>query len=160
MFILQLIKQFRKELACSSRYFKRLYAPKVKTMENEAMVEQPVYAPNENPNDKMKMYILINRSQLTMVQCGVQAAHAVADFMHEHGKTPATLEWITNHVTMIFLEANEYQINDMMTFYKTEGKKFAAFKEPDLDNLLTAVAFEPVSSDYGKIIFGKFKLLN
>jgi hypothetical protein len=94
------------------------------------------------------------------VQCGVQAAHAVADYMHDHGKVPATLEWITNHVTMIFLEATENQIKDMMTFYKSEGKTYSAFKEPDLDSLLTATAFEPVSSEYGKIVFGKFKLLN
>lgn len=120
----------------------------------------PVSAPNENPNDYMKMYVLINREKLSLVQCGVQAAHAVAEYMHKYGNMPTSEDWVKNHKTMIFLEASETQMQNVVEIFNMYNKKFSIFYEPDLNNLMTAIAFEPVDSSTGKQLFGHLKLLS
>ncbi len=96
---------------------------------------------------------------LSIVQCGVQAAHSASEFCYFHHDLPATKEWAEKHKTMIFLEADEKDIIEMEAFFKSIGKQAYTFREPDLYNLLTACAFEPVLSTEGKVYFGKFRLL-
>lgn len=115
--------------------------------------------PDENPVDMMKMYILVNRSKLTIVQSGVQASHASSEYVYFNHSLPSTKEWAENHKTMILLEATEEDIVKMADYFTRHGKKAYIFKEPDLDNLTTACAFEPIQSSDGKVLFGKFKLL-
>lgn len=108
-----------------------------------------------------KMYVLVNKKELTLPQCAVQAGHAIAEFMALHGQEENVRDWCLNeeHRTMIILGASEKQIRQMMKKYEALGLKHRAFYEPDLDDLLTAVAFEPVWSDDGKELFGKFQLI-
>ena len=146
MLIRRLIKLFWKELICSRNYRKRL---KVDTM-----------PPNENPNDKMKMYILIDRDNLSLVQCGVQAAHAVAEFMQEYGDKPRTQAWVKDHKTMIFLEGTQQELRHMKEHAAWCGYVYKGFKEPDLNDLETAVVFEPMQVADGKELFSRFKLLS
>jgi hypothetical protein len=115
--------------------------------------------PNENPDDTMKMYVLVNRSKLTVVQCGVQALHAAAEYSYFYYDNPTTKDYHENHKTVILLEATEDDIMSMAHYFKVIGKNSHIFKEPDLDDLITACAYEPISSTEGKILFSRFKLL-
>jgi hypothetical protein len=112
-----------------------------------------------NDLDDKRMYVLINRPKLTLVQAGVQAAHSVAEYAMLHGDNTEFKDWVKNYKTMIFLETDEYGMDQMTNYYSSVGKTFAKFLEPDLNNTLTAIAFEPLKNVEGKLIFGKFKLL-
>ncbi len=113
------------------------------------------------PPDYKKMYILVNKSKLTLAQCAVQAGHSVAEFMGIFGQDENVNDWCFNdkHRTMIMLSATETQMEKMMSIFDDLGMKHQAFREPDLDNLLTSVAFEPVWNEQGKELFGKFNLI-
>lgn len=111
-----------------------------------------------SPTDK-KMYVLVNRSMLTLVQCGVQASHAVAEFMDVNKENSNVQDWVRNHKTMIFLEANLSEMAEMKTVFMNKDKKYKSFFEPDLRDLETACAFEPVTNEEGKAIFGHLKLV-
>lgn len=107
----------------------------------------------------LRMYVLINRPELPLVNAGVQAGHSIAEYMATHGHLPKVQSWVDEHKTMIFLEASENQIKDAIRFSEVKGLTYKTFHEPDLDHLLTAVAFEPITSIEGKELFGKLKLL-
>lgn len=96
---------------------------------------------------------------LTLVQCGVQASHAVAEFMDIHASNENVQDWVRNHKTMIFLEATTSQIAEMQSVFNNKQKKYKSFYEPDLNDLQTACAFEPVTSEEGRMIFGHLKLV-
>lgn len=121
---------------------------------------QQDYLPNPQLDEiSMKMYIMINRQDLTLVQCGVQASHAAVEYASQFKDNPQFLNWVKNHKTMIFLEASKDDILKMEDYFKYIGKTSARFIEPDIGDVLTAVAFEPIKTLEGKVIFGKFKLL-
>jgi hypothetical protein len=69
------------------------------------------------------------------------------------------MTWNNVHKTLIYLEATEKEIHEMKKYFNKINKTYSDFNEPDLGGLLTACCFEPLPSDEGKIIFGKFKLL-
>lgn len=126
------------------------------------MSVKPNYVPNSVPVDEndMRMYVLINREKLTIVQAGVQAAHAIAEYATLHGQDDSFREWSTKHKTLIFLEASEFDMRAHKFYYEHHlDKKTADFIEPDMNDTLTAIAFEPIKSGEGKIIFGKYSLL-
>jgi hypothetical protein len=107
------------------------------------------------------MYVLVNKKHLTLPQCAVQAGHAIAEFMALYGQEENVRDWCLNeqHRTMIILGARERDLEEMMAKYDELGLKYREFREPDLDNLLTAVAFEPVWNEDGRELFGKFQLI-
>lgn len=104
-----------------------------------------------------RMYVLINKSILTTIQCGVQAAHAVASFM-DLGKTVPVMQrtwrWARKYKTLIFLDCNEKQEKYLR---KHSGLAYQRFKEPDLGGRWTATAFEPVDRVTGGRIFGHLR---
>lgn len=114
-------------------------------------------APNQDDSE-LKMYVLINRDILTLVQCGVQAAHSIHTYCFDYPEKCKT--WNDKHKTLIFLEAKESEIYEKINDFVMIGKTFSFFNEPDLGNVLTACCFEPLMSEEGKEIFGKFKLLS
>ena len=105
-----------------------------------------------------KMYILTN-DKLSKSQSAVQAAHAVAEYMYKYGWTDNTIDWVENHKTMVILKATESEIHGMITKLARDGKCFSKFYESDLDDLLTAVVFEPMREEVGNELFFNFKLL-
>lgn len=115
----------------------------------------------EAPPDYKKMYVLVNKSQLTLQQCAVQAGHSIAEFMAHYGHEENTRDWCLNkqHRTMIILAATEKQLIKMMATFDDLDLKHHAFREPDLNDMLTAVAFEPVWTEQGRELFGKFNLI-
>jgi len=119
------------------------------------------YAPQpslEEADKQYRMYVLIRRDILPLVHCGVQGAHAAIEFMHYH-PNDNTARWVVDHKTLIFLEASEKQIQDKMKWFADRHMNFQPFREPDMDNTLTAVCFQPIQYGLGKEVFKGFKLL-
>lgn len=83
----------------------------------------------------MKMYVLV-REDLTKSQQAVQAGHALAEYMLKY---PGAREW-GNH-TLIYLKVSREQLQDLCKKYTDRLRHVAAFKEPDLNDELTAFAF-------------------
>ena len=96
----------------------------------------------------MKLYIIV-RKDLTIAQRAVQAGHAVAEFcLH----SPFS-RWTNG--TLIYLGVKGLpQLKRLKYKLKDEGIRYIEFKEPDLDNQITAVA-----TDQHSKIFEKLNLL-
>jgi hypothetical protein len=105
----------------------------------------------------VRLYVLVNKD-LPTIHGGIQGAHAVAELMSDYPEE--TSDWAKNHKTLVFLAASEEQIREMNVYFTNKKRPYAQFLEPDLDNLLTAAAYEPMHSFEGKVIFGKFKLFS
>ncbi len=116
----------------------------------------PVF-PDKKEKSDIRMYVLIN-SDLPVLHAGIQASHAISDFTYYQRELPVLKEWVENHKTLVFLSATLDQISEMKSYFTSKDRKFASFREPDLDDLETAVAFEPMTAQEGKVLFGKFKL--
>lgn len=112
-----------------------------------------------NPEPHLKMYIVINRSFLPLPNCAVQSSHAVAEYMERYGHLSIVKDWVNNHKTMILLNADIKDMSHKMDIMHSRNKSYQCFYEPDIGNLLTAIAFEPMLSEEGKEIFGDLKLL-
>lgn len=136
-------------------------------MSPDAVIEQ---------DKSLRMYVLVVKERLTTIQVGIQAAHACLEFANAFYNTNSNFrQWITKDKTLIILEATEKQIKEMNEYFKRSDKRFTEFYEPDLlddhggfvpsvveekqpDGVLTACAYEPMSNEDGKIVFGKFRL--
>ena len=91
-----------------------------------------------------RLYVLIDKELNPVYGC-VQGGHAVAQWLLDHpGQT-----W--NNSYLIYLKCNLYSMKRRL---KRLDKDFSEFKEPDLDNKLTAIAIE----DSGKL-FRNLKLV-
>lgn len=142
------IKSIFKEWRCRSVYFRLLK----RSFEMQPQVQVP-------PENDIRMYVLINRPILTIIQAGVQGAHASIEYMHKFKNEESTIDWVENHKTLIFLQATEEDLQDMKRICEASHIPHAEFIEPDIGYRLTAIAFKPMSKDEGKFYFGKFPLL-
>lgn len=93
-----------------------------------------------------RLYVLTS-SKLKPVYACVQGAHAVAQYLLEHGEDPNS--WKNEY--LIFLKAN---VGTWERKLKQLGRDFTTFQEPDLGNKTTAIALE----DSGEI-FRNLKLV-
>lgn len=114
--------------------------------------------PNKDTSD-MKMYVLVNRSKLSLVQSGVQSCHATHSYCLKYKDNKNLIEWNDKHKTLILLEAKQNEITELMDYCNKNGKTYHEFYEPDLGGLLTACCFEPMDSVSGSLMFNRFKLL-
>ena len=110
-------------------------------------------------NNALRMYVLVNREVLPLVHAGVQAAHATHSFVWEHRDHPATKQWCEQDKTLLFLNGNKNDMQTLMTYCDKAGIKYSKFIEPDMNDEMTAVAFQPMTKTEGAVLFGKFKLL-
>lgn len=95
-----------------------------------------------------KLYIL-TRTDLPGSQPGVQAGHAVAQYLLENPDT----EW--DNGTLIYLATScEDELEHWKHKLNWKGHKYAEFREPDIGNELTAIACCTDTK-----IFGKLRLL-
>lgn len=60
---------------------------------------------------------------------------------------------------MVILKGTEEEMNEMREKFKSQNRTYAEFYEPDLDNLWTAITFEPIEENEGDELFFNFKLL-
>ena len=114
---------------------------------------------NSSPNDDLKMYVMVNK-ELPPLHGGIQAAHSIHEIMFNHKGNLKLYDWASHHKTLVFLGASEVEMILMMNYFDSMKKIYSSFKEPDLDNLLTAIAFEPLTNEEAAEIFpkDKFKL--
>ena len=107
----------------------------------------------EQPFFEKRMYFLVLYS-LSAMQKGIQAGHAALEYAYLYGDIPFYVDFIKNHKTWIVLDGgtSNSQIDDKInvpqgTLNQIEREllirniRFASFREPDLENALTAVCF-------------------
>ena len=71
-----------------------------------------------------------------------QTCHAAIQFQHEFPQLSKS--WIESSNYLVILEVdNEIQLKSLIDKAEQIGICSSVFKEPDLDNQVTAVAFEP-----------------
>jgi hypothetical protein len=87
-----------------------------------------------------RLYILVNDKLKPIYGC-VQGGHAVAQFMLENPEQ----EW--NNEFLIYLYAN---VMKWIKILKERGIKFTVFREPDLNNSITAIACQDDSGELFK----------
>lgn len=75
-----------------------------------------------------RLYVLIDKTLNPIYGC-VQGGHAVAQYMLEHSN------W--NNEYLIYLHADIERWTEKLSLL---GKDFSIFKEPDLNNQITAIA--------------------
>lgn len=107
---------------------------------------------------KLKCYVLVNTDILTPVQIGVQASHALAELVHRYQYLRSIEKWVSEDKTLIFLSANEVEKDQKIQEMLKLGRMYSSFKEPDIGNVWTATAFEPIDSKTGKEMFGSLRL--
>lgn len=95
-------------------------------------------------NTQKRLYVLISKDLNPVYGC-VQGGHAVAQYLLEHPKQ----DW--NNQYLIYLYANVDTWKRRLDMF---GLDYSSFREPDLDNALTALAVE----DEGKM-FKNLKLV-
>ena len=95
-------------------------------------------------NTQKRLYVLISNNLSPVYGC-VQGGHAVAQYLLDHPKQ----KW--NNEYLIYLYAN---LDTWKRRLDMIGLDYSSFKEPDLNNALTAIAVE----DEGKM-FKNLKLV-
>lgn len=90
-------------------------------------------------NEKLRV---VTRRDLHISTQAVQSAHASIDFQHQYPNE--AFEWFnhSNYLALLTV-ANEEALIKLITKAILSGIKHTIFREPDLNNQITAVAFEP-----------------
>ena len=84
----------------------------------------------------------ITRSDLPIGYQAVQSAHAAIQFQHEYPEEAK--EWYTKSNYLIFLSVkDENELKNFIRKLENERVKFSVFREPDINNQITAVTLEP-----------------
>lgn len=86
--------------------------------------------------------IVVTRRDIPLAYQAVQAAHAAIDF--QHGHSIEAKNWHNTSNYLIFLTvANEDELKQLILKAAERYIKITPFREPDINNELTAIAFEP-----------------
>ena len=93
-------------------------------------------------NQKLRV---VTRRDLTPSQQAVQACHAAIDFQHEHPEDSRVWQTKSNYLALLTV-ADEDALIKLITKAILLGIKHTIFREPDLGNVITAVAFEPTDA--------------
>ena len=88
-----------------------------------------------------KLYI-ITRKDLSPGYQGVQSQHAAFEFAIQHPEI--TREWhaVSNYLCFLSV-VNEDELYSLISQAKDQGIRLSVFREPDIDNAITAIALEP-----------------
>ena len=94
---------------------------------------------NTQINQKLRV---VTRRDLPIPYQAVQSGHAAIDFQHQH--PVEAKEWQTQSNYLAFLTvADEAELIKLISKAILSGIKHTIFREPDINNEITAVAFEP-----------------
>ena len=91
-----------------------------------------------NSNEKLRV---VTRRDLPIAYQAVQAGHAAIDFQHQHPEEASAWHQQSNYLAFLTV-ADEEQLIKLITRAILSGIKHTVFREPDIDNQITAVAFE------------------
>lgn len=90
----------------------------------------------------MKKLHIVTRQDLDPGQQAVQAIHAMREFVREHPTVDQ--DWYENSNTLAFLAVrDEPELERLLSAAQERAIPCSAFREPDLDHELTAVALGP-----------------
>lgn len=109
---------------------------------------------NGFPSSEKRMYVLVPYN-LSDIQKGIQAAHAIAEFQNTGFEKEKYSDWVRNWKTIIVLnggttchffdEGKYYTGQGTLQKYRDDLHKLGidtvTFQEPDLNNAETAIAF-------------------
>jgi len=88
-----------------------------------------------------KMYALV-LYQLSGIQKGIQAQHAISRYQKNYGDNPNCKAWINNDETTIILTpGGSIQMKEALHELAINQMTFQVFHEPDLDNIITSMCF-------------------
>lgn len=73
---------------------------------------------------------------------GVQSIHAGIQFVFEHPEYAKCWYENSNYLGFLSVE-NEQELNQLIERARSQEIKFSIFREPDVDNQITAIALEP-----------------
>lgn len=114
----------------------------------------------QKTDTEYRMYVLVLR-QLNQMQKGIQAAHAVVEYINSNMEDIAVFgkeerqhslvyteqgrslkQWMDVDKTLILLDGGTCpeMVDNIMALYECKVQ-YAKFVEPDLDNITTAIAF-------------------
>lgn len=104
-------------------------------------------------NSKLRV---ITRRDLPVSYQAVQSGHAGIQFQHEHPELAT--DWHTNSNYLIFLTTeNENSLKEFIKKADSKNITISIFREPDIDNEITAIAIEPC--DNSRRMCGSLPLL-
>lgn len=83
----------------------------------------------------------VTRRDLTAGSQAVQSSHAAIQFIFEHPEVAKL--WIKDPYLAQLSCADEEELKILIEKLHKNNIKFSIFKEPDLDNQITAIAVEP-----------------
>ncbi len=90
---------------------------------------------------KKRMYSIV-LSRLSGLHKGIQAAHAIVEYANKHKNDKSYKKWAEEDKTLILLETGTSDVlNKSVKRLKALDVKVEEFQEPDLYNIMTAVAF-------------------
>lgn len=98
-------------------------------------------------HSKQKLYVVICRNLSAGAQA-VQAGHALVSFGLEYNEIYKAWNKTSNHLCYLSVE-DEQALEFLLEEAKSQGIRFSVFREIDLQNRLTAAAFEPTSKVSG-----------
>lgn len=84
---------------------------------------------------------MVSRRDLSIQVQAVQSAHAAIDFQYQHPIEAAKWQKESNYLALLTV-ANEADLIKLISKAILSGIKHTVFREPDIDNQITAVAFE------------------
>lgn len=92
-------------------------------------------------NIKTRMYAVSMR-HLSSMQKGIQSNHAIIEYSNAYGSNMEYKRWSRIHKVDIFLEINTSdELTYLIDTLKGLQHRHREFREPDLYNIVTAVAF-------------------
>lgn len=100
----------------------------------------------------MKLYLVV-RDDLSPGRQAAQLCHAHRAFVAEHPETE--LEWFEKSNTVVCLAATPQGLAELVEKTRRRGVPASVFREPDLGDVLTAVAIGPT----GKSLCRRFSLV-
>lgn len=100
--------------------------------------------------------MIVTRCDLTPGQRAVQSAHAGIAFTFEHPDVSKRWHYKSNNLVLLEL-VNEKELIELIEKCENQSIRYTVFREPDINNEITAVALEP--SDKTRKLTNKFKLL-
>jgi peptidyl-tRNA hydrolase len=84
----------------------------------------------------------VGRKDLPLSYQAVQMGHAAIDFQHNHSSIAK--DWNQNSNYLVFLSAkDEKHLEVLLQKAEFKGLKTTSFREPDINNELTAITIEP-----------------
>ena len=86
----------------------------------------------------------------------MQSAHAAIDFQHEYPVESKEWQSKSNYLALLTV-SDELELNKLIEKAKIRNIKFTVFREPDIQNQITAIAFEP--SDNSRKLTSSCRLL-